>query len=89
MPLQQYCRRVLSPSFWGGESEALVLVTLLKRPIAVYMPVGPNREWPDGFRRVATYGTQYGKAASGAARRPVRLLFNGQNHYDLLLPEFA
>jgi hypothetical protein len=33
MPIETYCKRILSPSFWGGEPELLVLAQILRRPI--------------------------------------------------------
>ena len=38
MGLQEYCKRILDPGFWGGESELLVLSRMLKRRIIVYIP---------------------------------------------------
>eukprot|EP00976_Prorocentrum_cordatum_P107587 1194666-Prorocentrum_minimum.AAC.12 len=32
-----YCKRINSPSFWGGEAELLVLSKMLKTPIRVYL----------------------------------------------------
>ena len=33
MPIETYCKRILTPTFWGGEPELLVLAEILKRPI--------------------------------------------------------
>lgn len=52
----------------------------------MYLRVGRNAEWPDGFRKLVTYGDQFSTTKSGKAREPVRLLFNGSSHYDCLLP---
>ena len=39
---------------------------------------------------IQTYGREFEKGGSGdktgKGRKPVRLLYNGQNHYDLLIP---
>lgn len=37
-PPRSYCRRILSPTFWGGEPELLVLSQMLRVPILVYIP---------------------------------------------------
>ncbi len=40
---------------------------------------------PGGYRRIQEYGEQYAKAGkSWPKRKPVRLLYTGGNHYDLL-----
>ena len=36
--LPGYCRQLMSPGFWGGEPELLVLSSMLKVPIVVYTP---------------------------------------------------
>lgn len=36
--VRSYCKRILSPTFWGGEPELLVLSQMLKVPIFVYIP---------------------------------------------------
>lgn len=33
-----YCRRIMAPTFWGGEPELLVLSQMLRVPILVYIP---------------------------------------------------
>ena len=33
MPIGTYCKRILTPTFWGGEPELLVLAQILRRPI--------------------------------------------------------
>ncbi|KAK2378853.1 hypothetical protein P8452_35460 [Trifolium repens] len=83
-PLQHYCRRILQPDFWGGESELLVLSKLCKQPIIVYIPEHEHRGggWGSGFIPIAEYGSEFLK---GSSRKAVRLLFSGKNHYDLLL----
>lgn len=37
-PLRSYCRRIMAPTFWGGEPELLVLSQMLRVPILVYVP---------------------------------------------------
>ncbi|KAI7839237.1 hypothetical protein COHA_006935 [Chlorella ohadii] len=84
--LQNYCRRIMAPSFWGGEPELLVLSQMLRVPILVYIP---SREAGKGSGRgyvvIQQYGDKWSKTKSGKAKRPVRLLYSGSNHYDLLL----
>ena len=43
MPMATYCKRILQPTFWGGEPELLVLCHLLRRPIVVYLPAAKVR----------------------------------------------
>ncbi|XP_004514942.1 OVARIAN TUMOR DOMAIN-containing deubiquitinating enzyme 3 [Cicer arietinum] len=83
-PLQRYCKRISRPDFWGGESELLVLSKLCKQPIIVYIPEHEHRGggWGSGFIPIAEYGSEFIK---GSSRKAVRLLFSGNNHYDLLL----
>jgi hypothetical protein len=39
----------------------------------------------DGVIPIAEYGSEFGKASKGGKpRKPVRLLYSGKNHYDLL-----
>jgi hypothetical protein len=72
--MNQYCRNMNSPNFFGGEPELFVLAEELRRPIAVYVPQG------NGFKAIVEYGAKYAKE-----RPRVRILYNGQNHYDALL----
>ena len=37
-PPRSYCRRIMAPTFWGGEPELLVLSQMLRVPILVYIP---------------------------------------------------
>jgi hypothetical protein len=72
--MKTYCRNMNSPNFFGGEPELFVLAEELRRPIAVYVPQG------SGFKAIVEYGAKY-----GSERPRVRILYNGQNHYDALL----
>jgi hypothetical protein len=88
MPMGTYCKRILQTSFWGGEPELLVLCHLLKRPIMVYLPAVKVRSagTNNGYVAIQTYGSEYAVSKkSGKTRKPVRLLFNGENHYDALV----
>ncbi|CAI6006392.1 unnamed protein product [Closterium sp. NIES-64] len=44
--------------------------------------------WGGGVVPIAEYGSEFGRAAGAHGNKPrkaVRLLYNGSNHYDLLL----
>ena len=79
--IQEYCKRLQSPTFWGGEAELLVLSTLLRQPITVYL--SPAKVL--GYKPLVTYGQRFEKLKSGAVRPSVKLLYSNGNHYDLLL----
>ncbi|KAM0953405.1 putative OTU domain, papain-like cysteine peptidase superfamily, ubiquitin thioesterase OTU1/2/3 [Dioscorea sansibarensis] len=86
--LKRYCQRIQRSEFWGGESELLVLSKLCHQPIIVYIPehehTGAARS--NGFIPIAEYGSEFGKASKqGKKRMPVKLLYSGNNHYDLLV----
>ncbi|PRW56548.1 OTU domain-containing [Chlorella sorokiniana] len=83
--LQNYCRRIMAPTFWGGEPELLVLSQMLRVPILVYIPSREAGKSGRGFVVIQQYGDKWSKTKSGKAKRPVRLLYSGSNHYDLLL----
>jgi hypothetical protein len=74
MTIATYCKRISSPSFWGGESEMLVLSSMLKVPIAVYLPEGHM-----GYVRLVTYGEAHALTKAGKARPPVKLLYSSGN----------
>ncbi|KAJ6798654.1 OTU domain-containing protein [Iris pallida] len=86
--LKRYCQRIPRSDFWGGESELLVLSKLCHQPIIVYIPEHEHstRTWGDGFIPIAEYGSQFSKKSKKEKQRmPVRLLYSGKNHYDLLV----
>ncbi|KAK1377487.1 Ubiquitin thioesterase OTU1 [Heracleum sosnowskyi] len=86
--LKRYCQRIGRSDFWGGESELLVLSKLCHQPIIVYIPEHEHAKGGrgSGFIPIAEYGTDYGKASwTGKAKKAVRLLYSGKNHYDLLV----
>jgi len=84
--LETYCRRILDPKFWGGEPEMLVLSRLIKRPIKVYIHAHQARNASgNGFVCIQTYGEEFSKTKKGVERKAVKLLYNGENHYDLLI----
>ncbi|XP_031485907.1 OVARIAN TUMOR DOMAIN-containing deubiquitinating enzyme 3 [Nymphaea colorata] len=85
--LKRYCQRIEHSNFWGGESELLVLSKLCCQPVIVYIPEHEHTRgiWSSGFIPIAEYGTEFAKSSKkGKARKPVRLLYSGRNHYDLL-----
>eukprot|EP00898_Chlorokybus_atmophyticus_P001220 jgi/Chlat1/2099/Chrsp17S02701 len=90
-PLIKYCNRLIKPSFWGGEAELLVLSRMLKMPIIVYLPAGKRgvqtrASLKSGYLPIQVYGREYLEPKEGKKeKKPVRLLYNGENHYDLLL----
>lgn len=86
--LKRYCQRIQRSDFWGGESELLVLSKLCHQPIVVYIPEQEHnlRTWGDGFIPIAEYGSEFSKKSKKEKQRmPVRLLYSGNNHYDLLI----
>lgn len=86
--LKRYCQRIGRSDFWGGESELLVLSKLCHQPIIVYIPEHEHAKGGrgSGFIPIAEYGAEYGKASwTGKAKKAVRLLYSGKNHYDLLI----
>uniref|UniRef100_A0A453IF83 Ubiquitin thioesterase OTU n=6 Tax=Triticinae TaxID=1648030 RepID=A0A453IF83_AEGTS len=84
--LKRYCQRIRRPDFWGGESELLVLSRLCRQPIIIYIPEREYRGRGNGFIPIAEYGLEFTKdSKEGKKRVPVRLLYSGKNHYDLLI----
>lgn len=82
--LSKYCQRLDSPKFWGGEVELLVLSKMVSTPIYIYrtaQEAGLDAKQRQGFVTMVSYGEDYEKQG----RKPVRLLYRGGNHYDLLL----
>lgn len=87
--LNRYCRRIQHPNFWGGESELLVLSKMCSQPIIVYIPESEAKQggkWGTGFLPIVEYGEEFMKPSKQRkGRKPVRLLYSGSNHYDLLI----
>lgn len=85
-PIDGYCQKLLSPTFWGGDPELLCLSRMLQTPIIVYVPDDPNRPAVSGFVPIQSYGEEFRKKhKERKARKPLRLLYVNGNHYDLLL----
>lgn len=89
--LPRYCKRLVSETevFWGGEPEMLVLSKMLNKPIAVYVPGAVagrmGRRGKSPYVPIQVYGGEYRYKKDGSQRGVLRLLFNGTNHYDLLV----
>lgn len=87
--LNRYCHRIKSPDFWGGEAELLVLSRMCSQPIVVYVPESvatKGSKRATGYVPIQEYGSEFSKGnKERKARQPVRLLYNGVNHYDLLV----
>uniref|UniRef100_A0A7S2JLA6 Ubiquitin thioesterase OTU n=1 Tax=Cyanoptyche gloeocystis TaxID=77922 RepID=A0A7S2JLA6_9EUKA len=69
--LESYCRKMSDPGAYGGEPELLVLTGVLEAPIYVYLKSA------DSYVLIQQYGGFYAQA-------PVRILYNGRDHYNLL-----
>nr|CAB3496397.1 unnamed protein product [Digitaria exilis] len=84
--LKRYCQRIRRPDFWGGESEFLVLSRLCRQPIIIYIPEREYHGRGNGFIPIAEYGLEFTKNSKNWKKKtPVRLLYSGRNHYDLLV----
>ena len=77
--VENYCRMMLNPKFFAGEVEMREIADALKRPISVYIP-----QQGGSFRNIVTYGEKWKAVKS---RKAVRVLYNGHNHYDLLVQQ--
>nr|ABF95145.1 OTU-like cysteine protease family protein, expressed [Oryza sativa Japonica Group] len=84
--LRRYCHRIRRSDFWGGESELLVLSKLCRQPIIIYIPEREYHGRGNGFIPIAEYGLEFSKDSKQWKKKvPVRLLYSGRNHYDLLV----
>jgi hypothetical protein len=83
------CKRIMAPTFWGGEPELLVLSQMLQVPIYVYLrdSEAGGKKGGNGFHPLQKYGEKYSKphGKEKKKRKPVRLLYTGGNHYELLV----
>nr|XP_043616739.1 uncharacterized protein LOC122588649 [Erigeron canadensis] len=71
-----YIKRIQKPFVWGGEPELLMASHLLKTTISVYM----LQRGSDNLSKIATYGEEYEQPQSN----PIKVLFHGYGHYDIL-----
>ncbi len=78
LPFEQYCREMLRPRMWGQELELDAASTLLQRPIEIYARHMCCLTEEGEFIPYQTIGNEYEAA-------PLRLYFNGDNHYDSLI----
>jgi hypothetical protein len=77
--LSAYCQQMRRPTFFAGEAEMLVLSDALKIPIAVFL-----QERSGNLRNIVTYGEKY--RALRDVDMTVRVLYNGTNHYNAVVP---
>lgn len=74
IPFDQYVDSMSQSSTWGGEPELSVAPDCLSRPVDVYM------NGATGLQVMSSYTSpDCGKS------EPVKVLFNGIGHYDLLI----
>ena len=67
-----------NPGFFAGEAEILALSDALKLQISVYL------ETRGRLKNIANYGERYvGKKGFG---KTVRVVYNGVNHYNAVVP---
>lgn len=78
--MEQFCRASMNSRHWGGEVELLVLSAMLSQCIIVYRPLADGT----AYAILAEYGKEHLKKKG---RKPVRLLFNLRDHYDLLIAD--
>ncbi|XP_043723169.1 uncharacterized protein LOC122670386 [Telopea speciosissima] len=71
-----YVKTIQQPSEWGGEPELLMASHVLRIPISVFM----KEKSSDRLINIASYGLEYGKDKQS----PVKVLFHGYGHYDVL-----
>jgi len=69
-----YCRKMSNVHTWGGEPEILMLASLLRRPISVYIRLAAGN-----FRQIQVYGRQF-------VEDPLFILYSEGTHYDCLIP---
>ncbi|RAL45582.1 hypothetical protein DM860_009446 [Cuscuta australis] len=71
-----YIKSIEKPYEWGGEPELLMASHVLKTPISVYMIDKISKS----LINISSYGEEYGKAGEN----PIKILFHGYGHYDIL-----
>lgn len=76
--VDEYCKRMRSPDFYGGEPELYLLSDALRKSVLVYL----QGDSPDEHKKLLEYGPHYSQGQNDK----IRLLYNGRNHYDFLEP---
>ncbi|XP_042513517.1 OTU domain-containing protein 2-like [Macadamia integrifolia] len=71
-----YVKSIQRPNAWGGEPELLMASHVLRIPISVFMTDKSSGR----LINIASYGLEYGKDK----QTPVKVLFHGYGHYDVL-----
>jgi hypothetical protein len=74
---ERYCIEMKKRGTWGSEIELYFLPRILKRPIRVYQPRGDTYMYLPGYYE--------GLNDTNINKEPIRLLYNGKNHYNLLV----
>nr|XP_043631237.1 deubiquitinase OTUD6B-like [Erigeron canadensis] len=73
---ETYCKRMEKPFVWGGEPELLMASHVLKTTISVFMLERSSNK----LFNIATYGKEYQQDKGS----PIKVLFHGYGHYDIL-----
>ncbi|XP_071734003.1 uncharacterized protein [Rutidosis leptorrhynchoides] len=71
-----YIKRIQKPFVWGGEPELLMASHVLKTTISVHM----FERGSNNLSKIATYGEEYNQTEN----KPIKVLFHGYGHYDIL-----
>ncbi|XP_076940100.1 uncharacterized protein LOC143609144 [Bidens hawaiensis] len=71
-----YLKMIEKPYVWGGEPELLMASHVLKTTISVFM----LEESTQKLLHISTYGKEYEKDD----KSPIKVLFHGYGHYDIL-----
>lgn len=82
-PFEEYVSNIQKPHVWGGEPELLMMSHVLKTPISVYISDPRSK---GALIAIAEYGQEYMalKNSDKEILPPIRVLYNGYNHYDAL-----
>lgn len=84
----RYLERMRQPGEWGSTPEYLAFAFLSKLAVEVYQPAGPagaSSETPDDFKTAGL--TLINSVKPPVVLETVHLLYNGHNHYDLLVTD--
>ncbi|XP_058205363.1 OVARIAN TUMOR DOMAIN-containing deubiquitinating enzyme 4-like [Rhododendron vialii] len=72
--LDIHVSQMRDPNAWGGEPELFMASHVLQMPITVFIHDGDST----GLITIAEYGQEYGK------ENPIKVLYRGSSHYDVL-----